>query len=37
MNIELNCHLVDVYMDKLRDLGKTLVEGGTRNSKMEHQ
>ena len=37
INLELSCHFVDVYMDKLRDLGKTLVESKGRNSKQEHK
>lgn len=37
LNIELSCHFVDVYMDKLRDLGKSMEKSGGKNSKNDAQ
>jgi hypothetical protein len=33
LNIELSCHFVDVYMDKLRDLGKSMEKSGGKSGK----
>jgi hypothetical protein len=33
LNIELSCHFVDVYMDKLRDLGKSMDKTGAKSGK----
>ncbi len=35
MNLELSCNFVDIYMERLRDLGKTLVDSQARSTKLD--